>query len=131
MRTILKDLLHAINVLGDDRDVYVDGYGTIAVCPPIKLTQEGLRHFNKSLNAAVEVIYKDDCHHSTYISDDEDASSIFKFPDCPILTFSFCRTPLTRVGVFCLAAIEPPYQVFTFVIVKSNSISYFLAISNQ
>ncbi len=72
MRTILKDLLHAINVLGDDRDVYVDGYGTIAVCPPIKLTQEGLRHFNKSLNAAVEVIYKDDCHHSTYISDDEE-----------------------------------------------------------
>lgn len=72
MRTILKDLLHAINVLGDDRDVYVDGYGTIAVCPPIKLTQEGLRHFNKSLNAAVEVIYKDDCLHSTYISDDEE-----------------------------------------------------------
>ena len=71
MKTILKDLLHAINVLGDDRDVYVDGYGTIAVCPPIKLTEDGLRHFKKSLNAAVEVDYRGGHHHSTYISDDE------------------------------------------------------------
>lgn len=72
MKTTLKDLLHAINILGDDRDVYVDGQDTIAVCPPVKFTPEGLKHFHKALEATVEVEYKNDSHRATYVSDDEE-----------------------------------------------------------
>ena len=74
MQTTLKDLLHAINILGDDRDVFVDGIDAIAVCPPVNLTTAGLKHFKKALAATVEVEYKDDCHCDTYISDDEDVN---------------------------------------------------------
>ena len=72
MSTTLKDLLHAINILGDDRDVTVDGIDSIAVCPPVKLTPEGSDHFRKALDAKVEVEYKNDSHRDTYISDDEE-----------------------------------------------------------
>lgn len=71
MTTTLKDLLHAINITGDDRDVFVDGIDTIAVCPPVKFTPEGLLHFQKALEAKVEVEYGDDSHWGTYVSDDE------------------------------------------------------------
>lgn len=70
MRTTLKDLLHAINILGDDRDVLVDGQDTIAVCPPVKFTKEGLNHFKDALDATVEVEYKGDSHRDTYVSDE-------------------------------------------------------------
>lgn len=72
MNTTLKDLLHAINILGEDRDVVVDGQDVIAVCPPVKFTPEGLKHFHKALKATVEVEYKDDCHRDTYVSDEEE-----------------------------------------------------------
>ncbi len=72
MRTTLKDYLHAINILGDDRDVFVDGQDAIAVCPPVKFTKEGLSHFKNALNATVEVEYKDDSHRDTYVSDEEE-----------------------------------------------------------
>lgn len=65
----LEELLHAINVLGDDRDVTVDGIDSIAVCPPVKLTPEGRKHFQQALTANVNVEYNDDCHWSTYVSD--------------------------------------------------------------
>lgn len=54
MKTTLEDLLHAINVLGNDTDVYVDGYDVIAVCPPIKITPAGRKHFEQALTAEVE-----------------------------------------------------------------------------
>lgn len=38
MNVTLEEFLHAINIIGDDRDVYVDGIDSIAVCPPVKLT---------------------------------------------------------------------------------------------
>lgn len=72
MRTTLKDLLHAINILGDDRDIFVDGQDAIAVCPPIRFTHEGQNHFRIALEATVEVEYKNDSHLSTYVSDDEE-----------------------------------------------------------
>lgn len=72
MTTTLKDLLHAINILGDDRDVTVDGIDAIAVCPPVKFTPEGLEHFRKALDATVEVEYKNDSHRDTYVSDDRE-----------------------------------------------------------
>lgn len=74
MQTTLKDLLHAINILGDDRDVFVDGIDAIAVCPPVKLTTAGLKHFKKALAATVEVEYEGDYYRDTYISDDEDVN---------------------------------------------------------
>ena len=72
MTTTLKDLLHAINILGEDRDVTVDGIDAIAVCPPVRFTPEGLKHFRKALGATVEVEYKNDCHCDTYVSDDDE-----------------------------------------------------------
>lgn len=75
METTVKDLLHAINVIGDDRDVFVDGIDSIAVCPPVKLTPEGLEHFKDALGARVLVEYgKGDNgrHEDTYISDTDE-----------------------------------------------------------
>lgn len=54
MKTTLEDLLHAINVLGNDTDVFVDGHDAIAVCPPIKITPVGRKHFEQALTAEVE-----------------------------------------------------------------------------
>ena len=65
----LEELLNAINILGDDRDVIVDGIGAIAVCPPAKLTPAGRKHFEQALTANVTVEYKDDSHCCTYVSD--------------------------------------------------------------
>ena len=72
MNTTLQDLLHAINILGDDRDVTVDGIDSIAVCPPVKLTPAGRKHFKQALTANVNVEYQDDSHQDTYVSDDEE-----------------------------------------------------------
>lgn len=63
MKAKLKDLLHAINIIGDDMDVCVDGVGEICVCPPIKLTAAGREYFKSALNAKVDcciVCDKDD-----------------------------------------------------------------------
>lgn len=72
MRTTLKDLLHAINIIGYDYNVLIDGIDVIAVCPPVRFTPEGLKHFRKALDATVEVEYKKDSHYNTYISDDNE-----------------------------------------------------------
>lgn len=72
MKTTLKDLLHAINILGDDRDVTVDGVDTIAVCPPVKITPEGQKHFQEALEATVQVEYKEDSHWGTYVSNEDE-----------------------------------------------------------
>lgn len=47
----LKDLLFAINVIGEDTDVTVDGIDSIAVCPPVSFTPKGLEHFKFALEA--------------------------------------------------------------------------------
>lgn len=67
--TTLEELLHAINILGEDRDVCVDGIDSIAVCPPVKLTPEGHNHFQQALTAEVVVEYQNDSHCGTYVSD--------------------------------------------------------------
>lgn len=69
MNTTLEELLHAINILGEDRDVCVDGIDSIAVCPPVKLTPEGHNHFQQALTAEVVVEYEDYSHCGTYVSD--------------------------------------------------------------
>lgn len=53
-------------------DVAVDGIDDIAVCAPVKLTPEGMKHFEKALTAEVEVKYKDEEHESTFVSDDSE-----------------------------------------------------------
>lgn len=68
----LKELLHAINILGEDRDVTVDGISSIAVCPPVKLTPEGRKHFEQALTANVNVEYNNDSYCDTYVSDDDE-----------------------------------------------------------
>ena len=65
----LQDLLHAINVLGNDHDVTVDGIGSITVCPPVKFTSAGYKHFEQALTANVKVVYENDSHCDTYVSD--------------------------------------------------------------
>ncbi|MDE6339592.1 MAG: hypothetical protein K2K97_07390 [Muribaculaceae bacterium] len=69
MQATLQDLLHAINILGDDRDVTVDGIDSIAVCPPIKMTPAGREHFKQALTANVVVEYENDSHQYTCVSD--------------------------------------------------------------
>lgn len=73
MNATLQDLLHAINLLGNDTDVCVDGFGVIAVCPPVKLTPAGCERFKQALTANVFVEYIDDNHRNTYVSDDDEA----------------------------------------------------------
>lgn len=72
MKVTLQDLLHAINILGDDRDVCVDGIDAIAVCPPVKITPKGRKHFQQALTANVIVEYKDDSHRNTYVSNPDE-----------------------------------------------------------
>ena len=73
MKTTLQDLIHAINIIGEDQDVYVDGQGSIAVCPPVKLTPTGRKHFEKALNATVVVSFEYNDHKQTYVSDDDES----------------------------------------------------------
>ena len=49
----LEDLLRAINVLEEDIDVSVDGYGTIAVVAPIELTPTAKEKFATTLKLPV------------------------------------------------------------------------------
>lgn len=72
MNATLEDLLHAINILGNDRDVTVDGIESIAVVPPVKLTAIGRAHFEKALKANVVVEYGNDEHKYTYVGDDDE-----------------------------------------------------------
>lgn len=72
MNVTLQELLHAINIIGQDRDITVDGIDSIAVCPPIKMTAAGRKHFKQALMATVVVEYEDDCHQDTYVSDDNE-----------------------------------------------------------
>ena len=72
MEVTLQDLLHAINILGDDRDVTVDGIDTRAVCPPVNMTPLGREHFKQALTANVVVEYKNDSHLGTFVSDTDE-----------------------------------------------------------
>lgn len=72
MNATLQDLLHAINLIGYDYDVYVDGYGALAVCPPVKFTPAGREHFKQALNANVIVDYKNDSHCYTCVCNDDE-----------------------------------------------------------
>ena len=72
MKVTLQDLLHAINIIGRDMDVTVDGIDAIAVCPPVKLTPAARKHFKQALNSKVVVEYHDNEHWNTYVSDDDE-----------------------------------------------------------
>lgn len=73
MNVTLNELLHAINILGEDRDVTVDGIDSIAVVAPVKITPAGREHFKKALDANVVVEYGDYGHKNTYVSDADEA----------------------------------------------------------
>lgn len=46
----LREIVHAINVIGEDYDLYVDGLDGIAICPPITITSEGENKFKEVLD---------------------------------------------------------------------------------
>lgn len=74
MKTTVKDLLHSINIIGEDYDVLIDGMECqMAVVPPVKMTDEGQKYFREALDAVVNVDYKDDIHKETYIEESESA----------------------------------------------------------
>lgn len=77
--TTLQALLRAVNLIDRDRDIFVDVLGSIAVCPPIKITPAGRRHFAKALDATVIVEYKNDSHTHTYVSDACEATNLQAF----------------------------------------------------
>lgn len=84
MEVTLQDLLHAINILGEDRDVLVDGYGEFAVCPPLKLTPQGRERFNTALSAKVTVKYEKYDHIGTFVcgADEDEDDNIWNFLMC-------------------------------------------------
>lgn len=59
----LRELLHAINIIGEDRDVDVDGLGGICVCPPVKLTAAGRDYFREGLSANTDGLLVCDKDH--------------------------------------------------------------------
>lgn len=73
----VRDLFRAINLFGKDRDVFVDGENTIAVCPPIAMTPEGREYFKRALDLPVDedgdIISNDDKDY-----DDENEDSALK-----------------------------------------------------
>lgn len=69
MKTTLFDLLHAINVVGVDRVITVNGCDPIEVCPPIKFNPFGLNQYQIALGAIVEVKYLDGHHFDTFVND--------------------------------------------------------------
>lgn len=58
----LKDVLHALNVLGEDRDMSADGYDVVAVCPPLMITPDGEEYFKDVLNSKM---YDSSCSSDT------------------------------------------------------------------
>lgn len=73
IRTTVKDLFHAINMLGRNVDVYVKGYGEIAVCPPVMLSVNALVDFQKGINNTVKVSYDKSDIYDMYISGEKDS----------------------------------------------------------
>lgn len=70
METTLQELLHALNIIGEDRYVLVEGFGRLTICPPVKLTPTGREYFKKALSATVISDYdKYNCHLQTYVCD--------------------------------------------------------------
>lgn len=49
----LHELLHSINISEKDTDVLVDGFGEIAICPLIRLSNNAFNDFKNELNAKV------------------------------------------------------------------------------
>lgn len=52
--TTLQDYIHAINLLQVDRDVYVDGIDSIAVCCESKITPAGRAEFALALSMPMD-----------------------------------------------------------------------------
>lgn len=50
----LNEFFNYLNSIDEDVDVMVDGIDCIAVCPPVKLTEEGRKHFAPALELEVE-----------------------------------------------------------------------------
>lgn len=50
----VKDLFEFINANHADMDISVDGFDSIAVCAPVKLTDCGKKHFERALTLKVE-----------------------------------------------------------------------------
>lgn len=75
LTSTLEELLHAVNLLGEDRDIHVDGIDAIAVCPPVKLTPKGRERFKDALSAKVMVLYGEYSCFGTYVSDDSDKTN--------------------------------------------------------
>lgn len=73
MKVTLEDLLHAINICGEEYTILVDCIDEITVCPPLRLTKTGRNHFQQALTANVVVEYdKHDNHELTNVSDDDE-----------------------------------------------------------
>lgn len=68
-KTNLRDLLHCINVLGEGVYVTVECYGDTIVCPPVKITKQGLYHFDTALKATVTIKYSEEHHYYTVVND--------------------------------------------------------------
>ena len=72
--TTLHDLLAAINILGKPQEITVSGAAeAIEICPPIRLTAEGRKHFQQALQCNVTTTYTGGEHQETEVCDDDEA----------------------------------------------------------
>jgi len=61
MKATLREWIHALNILEEDKDIYVSGIDSIAVvasCHGVKITPEGEKQWGKVLDGA----YVEDCY---------------------------------------------------------------------
>ncbi|MGN0033432.1 MAG: hypothetical protein ACI358_06640 [Candidatus Limimorpha sp.] len=75
MKTTLQELLHAVNILGEDVDIHVEGDGSFAACPPLYLTPYGRECFKQALQCNVFVDYDEDGTHLYTVVSGSDAEN--------------------------------------------------------
>lgn len=69
MKTTFEQLLHAVNILGEDVDITIEDRISIAACPPLYITPYGRECFKNALQCNVDVEYdKDGTHLYTVVS---------------------------------------------------------------
>lgn len=69
MTTTLENYLNACQIIGEDRDITVDGIDSIAYCGT-RLTPEGRKHFAECLNLPM---YEEDGHPTSCVISNDDA----------------------------------------------------------
>ena len=75
MKTTFEQLLHAVNILGKDVDIDIEGGFRIAACPPLYLTPYGRECYKTALQCNDDVDYDEDGTHLYTVVNGSDAEN--------------------------------------------------------